>query len=173
MILIFEQFEVALALMNIASGTSENTEVVIEQGAIPIFVALLSSPSDDVRDQTKPALPALKRLINSTDEVLTDSCWALSYMTVQMKTKLLLRLVHVTDLLSYCCKYHFISPISYCTHSILLLEMIVIPSSFPTDIIRLDEDIMSPLAGRRSNFILMRGYISGNTSKLLDRPICK
>ncbi|XP_026392179.1 importin subunit alpha-1a-like isoform X2 [Papaver somniferum] len=80
----------------------ENTEVVIEQGAIPIFVALLSSPSDDVRDQTKPALPALKRLINSTDEVLTDSCWALSYMTVQMKTKLLLRLVHVTDLLSYC-----------------------------------------------------------------------
>ncbi|XP_026388942.1 importin subunit alpha-1b-like isoform X3 [Papaver somniferum] len=97
------EFEVALALMNIVSGTSENTEVIIEQGAIPIFVALLSSPSDDVRDQTKPALPALKRLINSTDEaVLTDSCWALSYLTVQMKTMLLLRLVHVTDLLSYC-----------------------------------------------------------------------
>ncbi|XP_026392192.1 importin subunit alpha-2-like isoform X5 [Papaver somniferum] len=88
--------------MELSTRTIENTEVVIEQGAIPIFVALLSSPSDDVRDQTKPALPALKRLINSTDEVLTDSCWALSYMTVQMKTKLLLRLVHVTDLLSYC-----------------------------------------------------------------------
>lgn len=32
--------------------------------------------------QVKPALPALERLVHSNDEeVLTDACWALSYLS--------------------------------------------------------------------------------------------
>ncbi|KAG2391816.1 hypothetical protein C9374_013301 [Naegleria lovaniensis] len=50
------QFESAWVITGIASGSSEHTQLLIQLGAVPMLIQLLSSPNDDVKDQAVWAL---------------------------------------------------------------------------------------------------------------------
>lgn len=56
----------AWTLANVASGLSEHTRTVIEHGAIPLLVQLLSSSSEEIKEQVISSLVSQNYRIEKT-----------------------------------------------------------------------------------------------------------
>nr|BAJ34004.1 unnamed protein product [Eutrema halophilum] len=76
-------------MMPLLSQFNEQTKLSMLRNATWTLSNFCRGKPQPSFEQTKPALPVLERLVQSTDdEVLTDACWALSYLSDSSNDKI-------------------------------------------------------------------------------------
>merc|ERR1719163_312744 len=88
----------------IAAGTAEQTRIVVEQGALPIFVALLQSPNDDVREQAVWALGNIAGDSPNFRDLVLQSGGLVPIMTVLRESEKTSMMRNATWTLSNLCR---------------------------------------------------------------------
>ncbi|KAJ6252486.1 importin subunit alpha [Anaeramoeba flamelloides] len=77
------QFESAWILSNICSGTTNQTEQVVQLGVIPLFFEGLESQNLSLRIQIKNIIPIFSKLIHhDSKQLVIDTCWGLNYLSL-------------------------------------------------------------------------------------------